>query len=352
VGVVLLVALVMLTPGGAAARSARVSLVVAEIAGPAPALDDALLGALQGPLRELDVEVVVVHARQTGLAGAARRARAIARSERAMGVIWLEARSDGLAVFLYDSTREHLYVRSLEADGSAASQSEAAAIILRSAISAMLEGNSVSMTEIELPPAAPTPSATPERAASTAPSSVQDEAYLRVGVGYVGTLFARRTDWQHGASITIFAAAPGSPWFVGLGYTQFPAVELEGNGATTRLQRHPAEALVGFRLPLSSLRLAVAGAVVGDYVVRSTERTADGLVATAPSGRWLWALSTRLGVVVPASRSISGVVNVGAEFLLNPFHQVVSQTNAGNQLVGAPLLARPRLELGITISLW
>jgi len=171
-------------------------------------------------------------------------------------------------------------------------------------------------------------------------------------LSYVGGLFARRAPWQHGAAVVLMAGPTDSALFFGLDYSQFPPVELEANDVRTRLQRHPAEAFAGLQLRLARVLFSVQGALSADYTVRTTERVGAGLVPAPASGRWLWAVSTRLGVMVPVSGRIYGVLNIGADFLLNPFHQVVGPTNTVNEVVGSPLLARPRLELGAMISVW
>lgn len=350
---VLLALLTSLMPRAAFALSHRVVLIVTEAEGSAQPIDAHLLGALRGQLRELDVEVQVVRRPREPLAGAARRAQQIARAEHALGVIWLELPASGLSVFLYDASG-HLYVRELAPDGSVTSQSEAVAIVLRSAIAALLEGDSVSMTEVQLPPPAPERAEPPAKSIApvrTARPSAQ-HPYLRAGVSYVGTLFARRTRWQHGAGLALAMGPTESPWFFGLDYTFFSPVELESNGVRTRLQRHPIEALGGLQLRVRSLFFNVQAALSGDYLVRTTEQVSEGLLADPARGRWLLAMSTRLGVTVPIGGRVYGVLNLGADFLLNPFRQVVARSSAGDQVIGSPLLARPRAEVGLMIAVW
>lgn len=342
--------LAALTPRVALAESTRVVLVLTAAEGSAQPLDAHLSGALRGQLQELQVEVLVVRRPDEPLADTARRARQLARAEQALGVIWLAFPAQGLSVFLYDSTG-HLYARNLEPDGSAVSQSEAIAIILRSAIAALLEGHAVGMTEVPLPSPAsrPVEPAAPRQAVPAPPA---DARYLHAGLSYVGTLYARETSWQNGAALTLAGAPTRWPLFFGVDYTFLPPIEFAANGVETRLQRHPIEALVGLRLRLGSVFFNVQGALSADYLARTTLAASAGLVPTPATGRWLWALSSRLGLAVPVSPWISGVFNVGADFLLNPFDQVAQTTTDSDKLVGAPLLVRPRIELGATISLW
>ncbi len=319
------------------------------------ALDGHLLAALRGQLRELDVDVLVVQSSQEPVASAARRAKQIANAQRALAVMWLELPPAGPSVFLYDSSG-HLYARDVEADGSALSQSEAIAIVLRSAIAAMLEGELVTMTEVQLPAtgseAKPPPAVPPAPRAMPRSVASHRGPYLRAGLSYVGTVFARRTPWQHGAAVVLTAAAADSPLFFGLGYTRFASVELESNTVQTRVQRHPFEALGGLQLRIANVFFMVQGGLAADYLVRTTEEVSGGLLPAPVSRRWSWAMATRLGVTVPVAGRLYGVLNIGADFVLNPFHQVVPQADASSAVVGSPLSARPRLELGALISVW
>lgn len=338
-----------LVPRAALAESNRVVLVLTAAESSAQPLDAHLLGALRGQLQELHVDVQVVNRPDEPLAETARRARRIASAEQALGAIWLGAPSSGLTVFLYDSTG-HLYARNLPPDGSVVSQSEAIAIILRSAIAALLEGHAVGMTEVPLPPPASRPAERP--APAEPPRAPPPARYLNAGLSYVGTLFARGTSWQNGAALSLSGAPTSWPVFFGVNYAFLPSVELEASGVETRLQRHPIELVSGLRLRLGSVFFNVQGGLSADYLVRTTMAASGGFVPTPASERWLWAVSSRLGLAVPFSPWISGVFNLGADFLLNRFEQVAQTTSDGPRLVGAPLLARPRVELGVMIFVW
>lgn len=345
--------LIALSPRGALAQAGQVVLVLAERTSSADALESELLGALRGQLRELDVGVLVLRAAREPLAMAAHRAKQIAARQRALGVIWLETAADERrSVFLYDAGG-HLYGRDVESTGSAASQSEALAIILRSAIAAMLEGEAVGMNEIELPPQPPPPP--PEAPPSTAaPRShvVEDERYLRGGIAYVGTFFVRHAPAQHGVAFIATARPTASPWIVGVDYTYFSSVELEADGVQITLERHPVEAFGGVELPWKSLRLNVIGAVSGDYLQRTTATAADDWQPTRDSGRWVWAVSTRLGLSLPIAGRLSAVLNLGTDFVLNPVSQALAPTSTTTKIVGSPLRARPHVQLGVMVSAW
>lgn len=350
-GPVLFALAILLPPRAAIAAPSRVVLVLADTAQAGENVEAHLFEALGGQLHELGVDVSVVHGAEEPLLSKARHAASLAVAEHARGVIWLEVRASTTQVFLYDSSG-HLYSRDVEATGSLISQSESIALIVGSAVAAMLDGDAVSMTEVSLPaPAAALPRA---KAGPDPPRPLvpPQGSYLRVGASYVGSIFAKRTAWQHGAAIAVTAGRVGSPWFLGLDYVYFPALKLEANGAATRLLRHPAEAYVGVQFALGELSLSLQGGVSADYLVRRTQSVDDGLVATPAHERWLWAVSTRLGATIPVSGRVSGLLGLGADFLLNPFELVVADTKSGNVVVGQPMLVRPRLDIGVGVAIW
>ena len=108
----------------------------------------------------------------------------------------------------------------------------------------------------------------------------------------------------------------------------------------------------GVELPLSSLRLNVAGAVSGDYVQRTTASAQEEWEPTRDSGRWLWAISARLGLSLPIAERLSAVMTLGTDFVLNPFSQALAPTSTTTKIVGSPRRARPHLQLGVMVSAW
>ncbi|RYZ07606.1 MAG: hypothetical protein EOO73_11560 [Myxococcales bacterium] len=347
-----LCALFVLPARLALAESAQIVLVLAERGSATEGLESDLLGALRGQLRELQVNVLIARAAREPLDVAAHRARQIAARERALGVIWLET-SQGLSVFLYDA-KGHLYVREADSDGSTASQSESLAIILRSAVAAMLEGESVGMSEIQLP----RPEAVPSRketdlAPAAALTPQRDEiSHVRAGASYVGTVFVRGAPWQHGLAVVLSLHPRGSPLFLGSSYTFFSRLGLESGGTAVRLARHPFELFAGARLRMRWLELDARGALSADYLERSTTRVSSGWSATPDSARWLWALSARAGATVPFSKRWFGVLTVGADYLVRPFSHSVSAQPGGSEALSSVLRVRPRAELGLLISAW
>ena len=316
-------------------------------------LETQLVAAVRAQLQELDVHLIVFPAAAQALALNTRRAREVGLANGAVGVIWIEPGATSLDVYLYEVGGDHLYVRRVPTTHSAEASSEEVAIMLRSAVGAMLYGSSISMTEVAVPepaPVAPAPSAPPAEVSSRVPEPARaDAGIVRIGASYVGTLFSREASFQHGVGLAAGLHVPGSPWFLGLAYTYFPPLELIGAGVRTRVRRHPAELYGGAEFEWQRLWFVAEAAVVADNVERTTETAGQGLSEAAPSSRWLWALSTRLGGAVTLAGNLRCTAKIGAEFLLNPYDQVIAGA-AGDQVVASPMPARPRAEIGVSIG--
>jgi len=342
----------VLCAGGVLAAHPRVVLLVSTRAESAAArkATDGLELAVRGQLDELAVPIATLPSQEESWAANSRLARKAAASEPTLAVVWFEQHAHEFTVFFYDPSGPHLYSRRVDA-GSFMAVSEEVAIVVRSAVGAVLEGGSVSMAELSLPTAAV---AAPPAPPPPAPKSAEPERRggLWLGASYVGTLYALEAPWQHGVAISAAFAAAKSPWFAGVSYTYFPPLALESARISTQLQRHPGEAFVGAQLRLASLLFVVEGAVVGDRVDRATLQVPEGLTAAADGHRWQWALSSRLGCTISLTPRVRGMLNLGAEFLLSRFDHVVEIGPTTQETLAAPMPARPRVELGLEFDVW
>jgi hypothetical protein len=345
----LLLAAVMLQVSWASAAPTRVVLLVNESS--AAGLQTQIRPALEGQLQELDVRVIEQPSTTPELATSARQAPLIAAASSALAVVWLDERAPGVVVYFYDAVGHHLYGRQVDASGSPTSMAEEIAIVLRSAVGAVLEGSVIAMTEVPLPAQE---LGEPTKPAPRAPPPARDtprQARLWLGGSYQGTLFASAAPLQHGARAALTLSLPSSPWYFGLGYTYFPRLHLVARGVRVRLDRHPGELVAGVELPVASAYALVEGAVIGDRLVRSATADDAELVATSPSARWLWAISARLGGSLAVTDRVRLRANVGVELVLNRFDQVIADSAGDTTVVSSPLLPRPRFELGLTFAL-
>jgi hypothetical protein len=316
--------------------------------------------ATRGPLAELGVELLVAARPSSADLGAlTRAAQALADPAHAIAVVWLDnppAGKPGAVIYFFDPLRKRLLTRSLAIDESETAAAEEVAVVLRSAVAALSAGSAVAMTEVEVPQPAkvPAPAAKPEpaRVAVRANGSPrQHSAELDLGLGYVGTIVAKDWSWQSGARLSLDFRAARSRWLFGAAYQFLPPLRAESSRVTTRLSRHPAEVTVGVRLFGDSFRLEPELALLADRTRRETERADAPLVATPRSTQWLWAVSARLRTRWLLTRRLSAVAALGADFVLNPFDQVIESAVPRAELYSL-LAVRPLAEAGLAIDLW
>jgi hypothetical protein len=345
--------LLAVAPDALAAPTRVVLLTDARESDPAVVeLDAQLVAAASAQLAEIGVDVELRSEAQSSLSANARRAREIATSSPTLAVTWCKRDAEGLLIFFYDPSGPRLYSRAVGWTGSAAAASEEIAIVIRSAVSAVQEGSAVGMSEVRLPeaPSVPPVAASPPSPAQK-PAAAGVQGSVRLGASYVGTLYSTDSAWQQGAALSVSLRPANSRWFAGAAYTYFGSLALSERGIHTQVRRHPSELFVGSELHLAPFWFVAEGALVADWLERSTEQVPEGQSAAPVSRRWLWALSTRLGGALPVSDRVRCFFNVGAEFLLNRFDYAVD--NAGSrEIVASPMVARPRLELGVSVALW
>jgi hypothetical protein len=247
-----------------------------------------------------------------------------------------------------------LLTRQVEVSDSESAAAEEVAVVLRSAVGALLEGEEVAMTEVALPEVKkepPAPLARPAPPTRPPPQAPSRPNSFGVGLSYVGSIFNDQGTWQSGARLALALRPFASRWWLGAAYEVLPPLDADGAGATTRVARHPAELNVAHELLSGWLRIAPEFAVVADAVHRETREVDADLEATSPSTRWLWALSMRLRgrCVLGVRSSLWG--SLGADFVLNPFEQVAAQPGA-ERAVASLLAVRPHVEAGFLFDLW
>ena len=325
------------------ARS-RVVLLGAKNPGDAAAL---WLSA-RAQLSDVDVETIEEVAEGATLEDSAKEARSLSARHGALAVVWLEAREGVVTVFLFESKGRRLRARRVLVSGTAEAAAEEVGVVIRSAVSALLEGAEVSMPEIPVPvEAEPKPAAPPPTPPAPPPTSEDD--HLRLAAGYLGTLYSLDAAWQHGVATSVTVRPFDIPWFVELGYGFLPPLELSAAGVRSELERHPCELGVGLELGVDRFRVATEALFIVDFTTRRTTR-ADEPLARAPSeSRTLYAGSLRLRGALPLSGGLAVYAAFGAEFLLNRFDHVVRTADSTEPSI-TQLAARPRADVGLSYA--
>lgn len=329
----------------AAADQPVVVLLVPSLTTKEPVVD-----AIRAQLGELHVEVRVTEGGSADLDAALDAARREATGAPALGVFWIGERDGVSALFLYDAARSRVLMRGLPPGDSAAATDEAAAIIVRSTVVALLEGTELAMEVIELPAAEVVPTPTPpssDPVAPAPPNGSPKPARGRLSLAYVGAPLIRR--WASGAHLAL-ALRPLAELTVGGGCALYAPVVEEGAGARFRLTRHPCDLFAGWEQAGRRHAVAVELALQADALRRTPVALAPELSAAGPNTTLVWALTPRVRGAFAIARAWSVHGGIGLEALLTRVEYVVE--GAGDERSTALLPFRPRADLGVAVTVF
>jgi hypothetical protein len=302
---------------------------------------------LEAQLGEASARVVTAPAQgHLTLQSQALRARALAREHHALGTIWFsEEPGRGLRVYVYDASHRQLASRTLS--GPAGAVREEVAVVLRSAISALIAGETTALEPVTIPPPSSVPSTLPRRL----PRPARPQRWLRLeaGAGYTGTTYASRT-FQHGFELRL-GAELGSRVMVGLSAAWAQDPRLSGGGAEAVLQRSPVELSAGYAFAaVPRFRCYAQAGLVLEHVARRTHIEDDRLLALPDASRYRFAVAPALLAAFEAQPGLLGFAAFGAEIATDHYDYVVQSARGPIRL--APRTVRPRLEVGILVRLW
>jgi hypothetical protein len=380
------VALMTLCPWSAKLAEALAepsTLVVVVDADSAPnALNAAILAAIEAEVGDLKVHLQVASVRGAGdIRSRLDQALAARTAEgRRLGALWFDTSQLGdFLLFLANADGTRVLVRRIHVgtreEGAAV---EEIAVVVRSTVSALLEGGTLGTASIApAPPPAVGSSGLargdgPAAAASTAPpdqlpgSSVAlvppslPRASIRtpvadrpriplaeLGVSYVGTVFSSPGSWQSGLSLSAryVAAFHG---YLGASYDFISPENVVADGFALELSRHPLGVAAGYqRVVRSRFRLEGELAFVIDPVSRTTSTTTAGYQPTSSDTRALLALAPRARAAWNPLWQTWLTVGGGVDVVVNHF---TYQAPPSTPLVD-PLVVRPRVELGLALDL-
>ena len=297
----------------------------------------------EAQLRELSVKVVSAEPMgNLSLASQAFRAAELARRHEALGTIWFgEDETAQLRVYVYDAKHRQLTSRTLARPDAAAG--EEVAVVLRSAISALIAGEATELEPVTIPPPQPAPAARPP-----APRP-EPAARLLVGAGYAGTTYTSGT-FQNGLQL-LLAVRPSLRTLVGLDGMWFQQASLSGGGADAILDRYPAELFAGYAFATSPHFFAYVETALQLELVRRTTQVSDPRLQPSPSqDRLRFAVVPRLRTVFEPIAGLLGFAAFGADIATDRYDYVVQSASGPVRL--AARTVRPRLEAGVAVRFW
>lgn len=340
------------------ARSERAVVVLYEPLELEDGLRQRVRRAVTSELSELRVRVEwVAAAPVSDLTEAVVEARGWARSQGAAAVVWLEVSERGWRVFLFEPRGPHLRQRRIGAASSEAATEELA-VVLRSALTAIVEGIEAGMSEVVLETAPPKPEPSTEAAgidATYLSPSVPRQTLLALGGVYTGSAYTDEGPWENGGALVLQLRPERGSVFLALSHGVLsPLVidrEVSGARVRTRVRRRPTELFAGVELGKDALRWGPEVGVVADFVRRESLGAEAPFLATTTSSRWQIAGSARVRGTWFLVEGVGVSSSLGADFLVAPVRHVVDVEGSSVLLLRqAPI--RPRLEMGVFVQLW
>lgn len=341
----------------AEARAPAVLLAVPD-AEPSPAMA-ALQRVLVSRLSEIGVAVRLSAAPFRPFEPAA----APSSPQDVLAFIWVDTQPDSIAVRFYEAAGGHLRERRIPVASIDAASIEEVAIVVRSAVGALLERNRRSASNLaaasggvqELDVSRSSDSGAPGQAGGIPDTGNPRERGapshpLRVSVSYVGQAYASALRWNHGVAMGLAWQGWANGLSLGVSYTWVAPVELRTEQLEVTLRRHPGELILGWEAPLWQpwLKLRPEAALGGEAVLRHSRGLSSQVEAAGKQRRWAWTASGRLALVVVASSGWQGFVAAGADCLLSRFSYELAGEGGGTLI--EPRRIRPVVHGGVAVE--
>jgi hypothetical protein len=261
-------------------------------------------------------------------------------------VVWLEPTGDGVHIRVLDVDRRALFERQIAA-GDELATAEAVGVVVRRA----LEDLTVAGVEPEgLDPvtiAPPTPRAVPRAATRPEPPPPRPRHRLRIGVDYVGEMWARELPWQSGVLVQLGWIAPFG-LYLGAHARAVPPLTVRDAAADLRVARHPVEIAIGYSLRRGRLAIDASVVAIVDVLTAVTTPQRFG-VTTRDSTRVDGGIAPRLRVGVRALDWLVVGGGIGLDVFPRAFPYAVESAQGLDRLL-APRRVRPQLLVGIAFE--
>lgn len=321
-----------------------------------------LIDALESQLGELDVEALVSSGSDgtvgPGFAGSRKQGRR-AESEGSRSVlafVFIESTDGAITVHFYEPAGSSFRERRIPVSGTNTASIEEVALVVRSAVKALLERQPSappqSVAAAKPPPPLDETVAPPEPAAS-GPEATAQAAFVELGLGYTTMPFAREASWQHGIALELSYHA-SSWWQAGLSYAWLPALTQRADGLEVNLERHPLQLFGGVEQEVGhDFFLDAHVGLFVDPISRTTRSDSQQLDPAPRTVRVSSGLLCGVGVAWEPLFPLRLIGSVQGEFLLNRFDFVVAEADSdGTQrALLSPWPVRPRLTIGAALSL-
>lgn len=302
-----------------------------------------LVGALTAQLSELGVQVDVS---ESAPLAPQPSGESSPDGRRILAFVWLVEGEETLTVHFYESAGLSLRERRIPVSGQDAVSVEEVAIIVRSAVAALLERSTE--PEVEAPR---TESVAPPPPSEPSEASKEKRAPLGLTAGANLPRYAAEVPWQVGLGMYAEWVSASRHLRLLLGYTYFPAATAGSEQVSLKLIRHPVELAGAYEFPFGESRFFAgleAGLVI-DPVTRRTLEVAEGASPEADRTRVAWSAALRARLGVTLAPQVRLLLRGGPEVLLNPFDYTLG--GSGGEILVEPYSVRPAIFFGISADL-
>ncbi|MDD5309957.1 MAG: hypothetical protein PHU25_21785 [Deltaproteobacteria bacterium] len=304
--------------------------------GKADAVSEDASAAVKGQLSDLPVsfQVVRIDSWPPDLPSQIGLARSVARDTRASTVFWVDLSvPDQVFLYLSEPGGGRTLVRNIESRGERTEgRVEAMAVIVRTAVTALLEGGEIGVHAPPPPPPEPERPGMLEASVSYGLSFYSDEALLvhgaRIGASVLPAEWAR-----------LFAA-----------YRIEVPFRIENEQVAMDISPHPLEIGFAIRWRYGSVTLDGGAAFLSDWITWSASPKSDDVLATSPKSRWRGGISPF--VLLGWSPVVFSMfyISVSIDALINEKKYVV-RAGGGDIEVADPWSARPYFQAGVALSM-
>ncbi len=237
-----------------ASESEAQAVVLLELADSTMALD--FVPNLRGQLVELNLELKELSVpKASSLLDTVQQSEKVAAATNALLVAWIARAGTRVDVFLFDPKGPHLYAQEVAVSDSPSAASEELSVVLRSAIQSRLDGSTLEMAEIALPPKPPATVAAPPKprptvaVAAVAPPVEVQKTHFGLGFGGVSERPLSHAPLQVGLALRAWLSVSSAR--IGAGYCFFPDVKVTTAPADFELSRHPFEMFAGYAISVA-----------------------------------------------------------------------------------------------------
>lgn len=271
----------------------------------------------------------------------------------AVAVFWFEMTPpEGAALNLYDPRGGRLLVHRIAAQPSElAGALEAAAIVLRAAVQALIRGEEVVDESFEVADVVVPPPVDPAGVVDdAAPATSVQSARWHVGLAYAATAYASDRLPTQGAVAEV-GRRVGSGGQLVVGYELRRRTIVRTPDVGTRLQHHPTSLGLRWIVVRTAMRVSVGGHAGVDYVTQSSWARGSVPASEGRQARTRWFVRPEVALGTALGQSFDLFARGGLDIAIDSTRYVIG-TPSGPQVLLAPWRVQPIVTLGVNVTFW